>query len=55
MDEFLGFIDEIGRTRDGGYIYRFDFRTSIRYFLVCCADHSLGFSVQKRKGKRIQT
>ena len=25
MDEFLGFIDEIGRTRDGGYIYRFDF------------------------------
>ena len=24
-DEFLGFIDEIGRTRDGGYIYRFDF------------------------------
>ena len=25
MDEFLGFIDEIGRTRDGGYIYRFEF------------------------------
>ena len=25
MDEFLGFVDEIGRTRDGGYIYRFDF------------------------------
>ena len=29
MDEFLGFIDEIGRTRDGGYIYRFDFTSDI--------------------------
>ena len=25
MDEFLGFVDEIGRTIDGKYIYRFDF------------------------------
>ena len=25
MDEFLGFVDEIGRTVDGKYIYRFDF------------------------------
>ena len=27
MDEFLGFVDEIGRTTDGKYIYRFDFTT----------------------------
>ena len=25
MEEFLGFVDEIGRTVDGKYIYRFDF------------------------------
>ena len=25
MDEFLGFVDEIGRTIDGKHIYRFDF------------------------------
>lgn len=25
MEEYLGFVDEIGRTRDGEYIYRFDF------------------------------
>lgn len=27
MNEFLAFVDEIGRTIDGGYIYRFDFTT----------------------------
>ena len=25
MDGFLGFVDEVGRTTDGKYIYRFDF------------------------------
>ena len=25
MNEYLGFVDIIGRTVDGGYIYRFDF------------------------------
>ena len=25
MEEYLGFVDEIGRTVDGKYIYRFDF------------------------------
>lgn len=25
MNEFLGFVDMVGRTIDGGYIYRFDF------------------------------
>lgn len=25
MDEYIGFIDEIGRTTDGRYLYRFDF------------------------------
>ena len=25
MEEFLGFVDEIGRTVDGKHIYRFDF------------------------------
>lgn len=25
MNEYLGFVDMIGRTVDGGYIYRFDF------------------------------
>lgn len=29
MEEFLGFVDEIGRTCDGGYIYRFDFTSDI--------------------------
>lgn len=24
-DEYLGFVDEIGRTTEGGYLYRFDF------------------------------
>ena len=24
-DEYLGFVEEIGRTTDGGYLYRFDF------------------------------
>lgn len=28
MTEFLGFIDDIGRTNDGKYIYRFDFTTN---------------------------
>ena len=27
MEDFLGFVDEIGRTTDGKYIYRFDFTT----------------------------
>ena len=27
MNDFLGFVDEIGRTTDGKYIYRFDFTT----------------------------
>ena len=25
MKEYLGFVDEIGRTTEGGYLYRFDF------------------------------
>ena len=25
MEEYLGFVDEIGRTTDGKYLYRFDF------------------------------
>lgn len=25
MNEFLGFVDLVGRTNEGGYIYRFDF------------------------------
>lgn len=25
MEEYVGFVDEIGRTTDGKYIYRFDF------------------------------
>lgn len=25
MDEYLAFVDEVGRTLDGKYIYRFDF------------------------------
>ena len=25
MIEYLGFVDEIGRTTDGKYVYRFDF------------------------------
>ena len=29
MGDFLGFVDNIGRTTDGGYIYRFDFTTDI--------------------------
>ena len=29
MNEFLGFVDLIGRTIDGKYIYRFDFTTDI--------------------------
>ena len=29
MEEFLGFVDFIGRTIDGKYIYRFDFTTDI--------------------------
>ena len=24
-EEYLGFVDEIGRTTEGGYLYRFDF------------------------------
>ena len=24
-EEYLGFVDEIGRTTDGKYLYRFDF------------------------------
>lgn len=27
MTDYLGFVDEIGRTTDGKYIYRFDFTT----------------------------
>lgn len=27
MKEFLAFVDEIGRTTDGQYLYRFDFTT----------------------------
>lgn len=27
MIEYLGFVDSIGRTTDGGYMYRFDFTT----------------------------
>jgi hypothetical protein len=27
MNDYLGFVDEIGRTTDGKYIYRFDFTT----------------------------
>lgn len=29
MEDFLGFVDLIGRTIDGKYIYRFDFTTDI--------------------------
>ena len=29
MNEYLGFVDLIGRTIDGNYIYRFDFTTDI--------------------------
>lgn len=29
MNEFLGFVDLIGQTIDGKYIYRFDFTTDI--------------------------
>jgi hypothetical protein len=29
MEDFLGFVDFIGRTIDGKYIYRFDFTTDI--------------------------
>lgn len=29
MIEYLGFVDEIGRTMDGEYIYRFDFTMDI--------------------------
>lgn len=29
MDEYLAFIDFVGRTVNGGYIYRFDFTTDI--------------------------
>lgn len=29
MEDFLGFVDLIGRTIDGRYIYRFDFTTDI--------------------------
>lgn len=29
MSEYLGFVDYIGRTTDGGYIYRFDFTIDI--------------------------
>jgi hypothetical protein len=29
MTEYLGFVDLIGRTIDGNYIYRFDFTTDI--------------------------
>jgi hypothetical protein len=29
MNEYLGFVDEIGRTYDGKYIYRFDFTMDI--------------------------
>ena len=25
MEEYLAFVDEVGRSLDGGYIYRFDF------------------------------
>ena len=27
MSDYLGFVDEIGRTTDGQYMYRFDFTT----------------------------
>lgn len=29
MNEFLGFVDLLGRTSEGKYIYRFDFTTDI--------------------------
>ena len=29
MEDFLAFVDEIGRTVDGEYIYRFDFTTDL--------------------------
>ena len=29
MNDYLAFIDEIGRTVDGEYIYRFDFTTDV--------------------------
>lgn len=29
MNEYLGFVDEIGRTNDGKYIYRLDFTNDI--------------------------
>ncbi len=29
MEDYIGFVDIIGRTIDGGYIYRFDFTTDI--------------------------
>lgn len=28
MEEYLAFVDEIGRTRKGGYLYRLDFSTA---------------------------